>query len=78
MIQVIDTGNVKTIMNNGLRMFDIEFSYAYDGAQRKRATQLLEAMVSAHNAEEINAGIEANKALNASENSILRFTKNDD
>ena len=77
MIQSIDTGNVKTIMNNGLRMFDIEFSYAIDGAQRKRATDLVESMVAAYNAEEINAAIETGKAMNADNNKILRFTNDD-
>lgn len=54
MIQVIDTGNVKTVMRDGIRLFDIEFSYAVDVKQRRNATDVLEAMVDAFNAEEIN------------------------
>lgn len=75
MIQAIDTGNVKTVMRDGLRMFDIEFSYAIDANQRKRAIELLNGMVAAYNAEEINAINETAAALKAqAESPILRFT----
>lgn len=75
MIQTIDTGNVKTVMRDGIRMFDIEFSYAIDANQRKRATEILAAMVAAYNAEEINAINETAAALaEVAESPILRFT----
>ena len=78
MIQTINTGNVKTVLRDGIRMFDIEFSYAIDGAQRKRANALLAEMVDSYNAEEINALKETAAALKVEATSpILRFTNSD-
>lgn len=76
MIQTVETGNVLTVMQDGIRMFDIEFSYAAFAEQRKQAMRLIREMVAAHNAETLNAKKESEAASKqaAEDTKILRFT----
>ena len=77
-INVISTGNVQTVMLDGIRQFDIEHSYAVDGASRNRGELLLAAMVAAYNAIELRRENNADAlALAVSKNKILEFTQND-
>lgn len=61
MLQVHEAGNVVVVSQDGMKMFDIEFSYAVYKANRVTAMRLIDEMVAAHNAETLNA--KANKTL---------------
>lgn len=55
MLEIHEAGNVVVVSQDGMKMFDIEFSYAIHKANRVTAMRLIDEMVVAHNAETLNA-----------------------
>ncbi len=68
MLQIHEAGNVLVVSQDGVKTFDIEFSYATHKGNQINAMRLVIAMVAAHNAETLNA-----KSAKELERRILEF-----
>ena len=66
-------GNVVTILQDGVRLFDIEFSYAAYPEQRNDAMQVIDAMIAAHNAETRAIANDVETARQNANDNILKF-----